>query len=963
MSVGCTSAEREKVNKNITQIIHLTQKYGLNIEGINTEATIDHWCKLIERIPKEYKEDFDGKLYSKNRVVVLTKYKLAAYVAAWTNTSLPPTPFQFEGRDDKPEILVGGRFNEFTVKFIVSRDFTDECRIRKLSYLQTIIQSKAVMEKPDEEHVRYAEISTFEKLTCTKVGKSVICNGGDYEATRLQRHESHRDSVSSNEGEHALDLSRTSPVDGGMDEKISNIQFYKNKIKSAIRRVVRYSFDREYTDQHRVAYMLPSSSANYNFTRKEFGALGHLLPLVERLNIPKGERLIKFTTEEKAYSIADERIDNDEEKGYEGLEYKVDIKNLTKRVYEFRKLVFEEALIEEPKAVPFGLSEPNKVRVITKGPPATYFALKPLQKFMHTQMKNKKQFQLIGEEVKLKHIDDMFPSTRWGERMLSGDYSDATNELKSWVSDEITKNVIEKLALTSYEAELVEKSLTKHMMVLSDKSGHVEVHAEPQKEGQLMGSILSFLWLCLANLALILVAKEEGEMEEIELEQLDCLVNGDDCLFAADPQVKADWEAAGATMGLNPSIGKVFYTNEFCTLNSRMFFRTAQGSWAEVSFIQSSLLTNRKKSERLGSNENHNPFINIDNVGVRAYWLMSICPITMRREVMGEFIRNNKSLLENELLNGIDWFMPTWAGGLGLPDVADNGWIMNYPEISGNPRPRFDDSMEPEGEYKEYINMRDNDKKRFKSRCALYSMVTKWKNRRFRPIPWRAMNYPSNLEIFKRVMSRLPTKPKEILLKPNEKVPTNNIESGLFGLMAMEIYLTDPVVQNLIKGKVIEAINADTMNPYWVSSKKIKNDEGTKVKVFELETGKIKSFEPLIIENKMIEKFELESASKRKRKREVEKILQQVYEDERITTIKHNRAIWKNNVAQGCNKPASYEKLAFRKYIRYFPGTFVGKGASAIKSDVKDFNFFLERIDPSYTEDATYQLQLQNEEW
>ena len=68
--------------------------------------------------------------------------------------------------------------------------------------------------------------------------------------------------------------------------------------------------------------------------------------------------------------------------------YEVDVRELTKRVYEFRKQVFQEALEEIPYAVPLGLSEPSKVRVITKGPPATYAILKPLQKFMHNQMQN-----------------------------------------------------------------------------------------------------------------------------------------------------------------------------------------------------------------------------------------------------------------------------------------------------------------------------------------------------------------------------------------------------------------------------------------------------------------------------------------------------------------------------------------------------------------------------------------------
>lgn len=115
MAVPCTEKEREEIKQNIQQFITLTKFYGLTTENLNLEHTIDWWATLIGYIPIEGVKDVDGSEYTKSRVITLTKYKTAAFVAAWSFTDLPPHPFNdVAGERDLPHILIGGRYHNMS---------------------------------------------------------------------------------------------------------------------------------------------------------------------------------------------------------------------------------------------------------------------------------------------------------------------------------------------------------------------------------------------------------------------------------------------------------------------------------------------------------------------------------------------------------------------------------------------------------------------------------------------------------------------------------------------------------------------------------------------------------------------------------------------------------------------------------------------------------------------------------
>lgn len=899
--IPLTKAESEDTKHNIQTIVELMEFYGLDTKDLNYTPTHTHWSKMTERIIKESADDGDGELVYKSRVITFTKYKVAAYVASLSNCTLPPCPFDNSDNSDDPKVLIGGRFHQWMTKIIL-KPTGKEAQQKKLSIIQSLIQSKGGLTKPDEEFVRYAEIKLFDKLTTER--KTLWADEADRE-----------------------------------------------HIKEQLRRTAREIFTKEdgkfkkYTDSAKFAFGLPSASSNYNNSRKMYGALGHCLKHVKSLGLTN-KKLLEFKKTNVSRSTEDEEMRENADEN----EYDVNALPLSKAVHEFRKLVMEEALGEIPYAVPFGLSEPGKPRVITKGPPATYYILKTLQKYMHNHMRTLPVFELIGKTISANVMTEAIPRLDEEEKYLSGDYSDATNELEAWVCDTITEELCTVLGIDSIEKDLMDKSLTKHIMELRDRLGIHILKRSKQLNGQLMGSILSFLWLCIANVTLVRMSKEEGEGRPISLKELEARINGDDCCFAANKEVKELWESYGRIMGLKPSIGKVFWTREFVTMNSRMFVPGQTCFW-EVPFISLSLLNNTEKSVRLGVNNkpNHeNLMAGLETIGSRNQWLMMGCPIQLRKKVQSRFIQINKEALD---LSHLDWFMPEWSGGLGICDVADNGWILNATSpMPGNPPETIVDEDLQTEEYKLFNKMRNEKGYRTKSRAALFNMITHWGDPKFTPRPLTSVKLPINLDIMGVIQNLMPCKPKEVLTFGTEKLP-DDIYDQLFGMCTMAAYLTDEATQLKIAGKVEKAINLG--DKFRIEKERIVkitgNSDTNRMDVLSFNREGTGIVVKIPREEEIYQFKEEEREYGKKRKRAIEDEIKDINMEEWERRVKHNRKVWKNNLQVGCSKLADWRFLQRRTYMKVFKGHIVGRGVAALKE--AGLTFFKHIENPGFWED------------
>lgn len=203
--------------------------------------------------------------------------------------------------------------------------------------------------------------------------------------------------------------------------------------------------------------------------------------------------------------------------------------------------------------------EPLKVRMITVGS-GDNWALKPLQKAMFNSMSTWSCFKPCftpdyDEEIeKLSEIPG-----QW----LSGDYSAATDGLHSQIMSVAVEQI--SCLLEDYCPELIPYLLHEglpHTVIYPPWTG-----IEPiiQTNGQLMGSLLSFPILCLANA--FTVCKATGT----NLDNLPGLIHGDDVLARMTRNQFSIWGTVAGHIGLELSIGKNYYSPHWGSIDSQVF--------------------------------------------------------------------------------------------------------------------------------------------------------------------------------------------------------------------------------------------------------------------------------------------------------------------------------------------------------------------------------------------------------
>jgi len=240
-----------------------------------------------------------------------------------------------------------------------------------------------------------------------------------------------------------------------------------------------------------------------------------------------------------------------------------------------------------PKVMAHAIPEPLKVRMITKGEEDIWI-LKPVQKAMWKSLQSFPCFQLTGcPDIPF----DFMKTWRWKPYLLSGDYEAATDNLNM----DIMQVAIDELA------KVLPDSLSDW---LRWEGGAHEVHYPPssglqpilQTRGQLMGSLLSFPVLCVANATTIGMVKRQN------LSDLQALINGDDILFQENLREIRKWKQIASSMGLSPSIGKNYQSKDFGSINSQLLFRSSNHRKVEFTTVRTGCFGAIQKTDRFLSN-------------------------------------------------------------------------------------------------------------------------------------------------------------------------------------------------------------------------------------------------------------------------------------------------------------------------------------------------------------------------
>ncbi len=223
------------------------------------------------------------------------------------------------------------------------------------------------------------------------------------------------------------------------------------------------------------------------------------------------------------------------------------------------------------KATIQAVLEPLKVRVISKGEAVPYYVSKLLQRALHDAMRKMDCFRLIGRPMSPTDLMDLAANrVKTGEgrdEWFSIDYSAATDRLSARLSASILERITEgaDADLRRIWLSVLAPHWCRYPFPFNE-----EVKPVTQRNGQLMGSILSFPVLCLANLGLYLrVIRNDPRRLREKLNGV--LVNGDDMLYVAPRSLWDDHVRLGERVGLSMSPGKAYHHPIFANVNSACY--------------------------------------------------------------------------------------------------------------------------------------------------------------------------------------------------------------------------------------------------------------------------------------------------------------------------------------------------------------------------------------------------------
>jgi len=590
------------------------------------------------------------------------KYKTAAFFHATTpqEDSAPPPPFP-DSFVDHPAQLCTGVASRF-IKILLQGD-------QAFSFITSVSQLKKGCPRPSQAMVDSSVDKAVKALTTVHVEPNGRALFKDW-----------------------IDLDDCAAAGVEMDLTVETMK------RQLVRTVKELFYGLKYTDEHRNAVRLPSTSATFEDACASGGGVNSIAKLAAgfglntaynagKMGVGKTNvhiELVRSTMEDerrepeygtiRAASRPSEVFPlmqaRSERVGKPAVEVLADLRMVETKYNFLYKRATREAMRAVLTVKPVGLAESLKVRVITKGPAAVGFVLKPLQKFMWSALARHPAFTLIGQPVDAWTVQNRLgknlPS---GQAYLSGDYSAATDNLAPWVSETIAEAIGEEIGLTDDEVALFVKALTRHVFV--DDEG-VET---PQMWGQLMGSVVSFPVLCVANAAMCRWSLECAFRRKYMLADTSLLINGDDCLFRTTHEGLRLWKEITSFGGLTPSLGKFFFSRLFAQVNSANFVRRSVGldtvcptgkprvlHFDLVKYVNLGLMFGLKRS----SDHAEDVADASVGLGVKCREMIKSGPIELSHKLLISFIAHHRKLLDR---CRVPWFVPESLGGVGLPTV------------------------------------------------------------------------------------------------------------------------------------------------------------------------------------------------------------------------------------------------------------------------------------------------------
>jgi len=441
------------------------------------------------------------------------------------------------------------------------------------------------------------------------------------------------------------------------------------------------NFDIEEFDE-----LQPSTNSSFNSTRKDGGQQGDLM------------RMIEFS---ESGMISDTLLCSMQwySRGFSGNSTFLNCVTETRERVGRDQWGRVRRLVNTMALDPNGLNctiqavlEPMKVRVISKGEALPYYTMKPLQKALWKSMKDMDCFRLIGRSFSPTDMMDLRKRAAPTDEWFSIDYSAATDGLSWKYSGKILEAVLE--SINPRHREIAMSVLGPHKLWYPTRDVAGRTFRGVMRRGQLMGSILSFPILCLANLGVYLYAMRDHQRDWPIADQLShVLVNGDDMLYASPVQYWDEHIAVGKAVGLNMSVGKSYHHHTYANVNSTSVqhdLRVKNSTPWSIDFLNVGLFFGQHKvqSKQESAASHHDDGATEGKCAVLPLLLQGCLP-GRQKQILKMYLSMHKvdiqreTQLECNIGKVLPWqldgtfcgrrimtrnlFLPTTVGGMGVP--------------------------------------------------------------------------------------------------------------------------------------------------------------------------------------------------------------------------------------------------------------------------------------------------------
>jgi len=353
-------------------------------------------------------------------------------------------------------------------------------------------------------------------------------------------------------------------------------------------------------------------------------------------------------------SVVEDKVEEEmEEEGYTHKSVSNRFRNQLKWIYtDVYERARAMARTEQADVKLVALPESLKIRVISKGPPLTYFVLKPVQKFLHDIMRKHPMFELLGGSIGSSYLNERLGTTSGLFHSL--DYSSATDYLNPYLSECCVDEICSSVGMPDDLRSLFMKALTGHT-----------VEGIPQVWGQLMGSVVSFIILNVVNASVIRRSLEVLHSRTIFLRDCPACVNGDDGAVRAPIEFLPIWKDLAALCGLEPSVGKVYSHPTYLNMNSTSFTLKG-GVLSLVPYVNMGLVKGLKRSGGSVSVQDVQDPEGPETLGARHRELLTTCPDDMVVACHKMFLNEHWDVLSKV---NVPFYVSEEEGGVGLMPV------------------------------------------------------------------------------------------------------------------------------------------------------------------------------------------------------------------------------------------------------------------------------------------------------